>query len=64
MYERYHASKGAIAWSELKYAGRKLARALSYAGRALMRALPEIIAGIAFAAIFISLPILAGFIAG
>ena len=53
MYQKYHASLGAIVWSDIKYGIRLFGKAL-----------PDLIAGIAFGAIIVALPILAGFIAG
>lgn len=53
MYEKYHASLGAIVWCEIKWGFKQFRKAL-----------PDVIAGIGFVALIRSLPILAGFIAG
>lgn len=53
MYEKYHASRSAVVWRDIKWAF-----------GLFRKALPEVAAGIAFGGIIVALPILAGFIAG
>ena len=53
MYKRYRASLGAIVWSEIKWNFKRFRMVF-----------PEIIAGVAFFGIILSLPIFAAFIIG